>query len=65
MLFFPRFVIISGTKEKEENMPMEAINPTTGELIKTYPTMTEEDVNNIIQASHDTFLDWKTTTFAK
>lgn len=42
---------------------MEAINPATGEMIKTYATMTEADVNNIVQACHNTFLEWRTTPF--
>lgn len=45
-------------------MPMEALNPTTGEIIKTYPTMTETEINTIIQSSHNTFLEWRTTPFS-
>lgn len=46
-------------------MPMEAINPATGEIINTYPTMTEEEVNTIIRSCHETFLEWRTTPFAE
>jgi succinate-semialdehyde dehydrogenase/glutarate-semialdehyde dehydrogenase len=46
-------------------MPMETINPATGELIKTYAAMTEDDVNHIIRACHDTFPEWRATPFTE
>ena len=35
------------------------INPTTGEEIKSYNYMSEEEVNNIVDASHNAFLEWR------
>lgn len=46
-------------------MPMEAINPATGELIKTYPTMTVKEVEQVIRDSHETFMAWKHVSFAE
>ncbi|MCP5103651.1 MAG: NAD-dependent succinate-semialdehyde dehydrogenase, partial [bacterium] len=44
-------------------MTMEAINPTTGEIIKTYPTLTGKEVEEIIQSCHDTYQSWRNTSF--
>ena len=50
-------------KEKEKSrriiMTMEVINPATGETIKTYATLTEAEVKQEIQASHEAFLSWR------
>ncbi len=35
------------------------INPATGKELTTYDYMSESDVNNIIDASHTAFLDWR------
>ena len=35
------------------------INPTTGEEIKSYDYMTTDEVNNIVEASHQAFLEWR------
>jgi len=45
-------------------MPMEAINPATGEIIKTYPTMTETEIDAIIRSCHETQLEWRSTPFS-
>jgi len=45
-------------------MPMEAINPTTGEVIKTYPTMSGEEVEQVIQSCHNAFHNWRNRSFA-
>ena len=45
-------------------MPIESINPATGELIRTYPEMTPQQFNEIVDLSHRTFLEWKQTTFS-
>jgi succinate-semialdehyde dehydrogenase/glutarate-semialdehyde dehydrogenase len=49
--------------DKEVVMAMEAINPATGEVIKTYPTFTAEEVDQAIQASHEAFLSWRNVSF--
>ena len=38
------------------------INPATGETIKTYQHMSNDEVNSIIDASHDAFLQWRDTS---
>jgi succinate-semialdehyde dehydrogenase/glutarate-semialdehyde dehydrogenase len=42
---------------------MESINPTTGEVVKTYQEMTKEEVNLIIKQVDNTFQEWRKTTF--
>jgi len=46
-------------------MTMEVINPATGEIIKTYPTLTEVEVKQEIQASHEAFLSWRKVSFSQ
>jgi len=46
-------------------MPMEVINPATGERIKTYDTLTKEELGQAIRASHQAFLSWKNLSFAE
>jgi len=42
---------------------MQSINPTTGVIIQTYPTMSREETTNIIQDTHEAFLMWRGTSF--
>jgi len=44
---------------------MEAINPTTGEVIKTYDTLSKEELESAIRASHEAFLSWKNLRFTE
>lgn len=46
-------------------MAMEVINPATGELVKTYDTITKEELGPAIRASHEAFLGWKNVRFAE
>src|SRR6266581_4815133 len=52
-------------REEETLMAMTAINPATGDTIKTYEEMTSAEVAHVITQAHETFLDWKQTTFAE
>lgn len=45
-------------------MPIETVNPATGEVIKRYPTQSITDVDAIIQRAHEAFLRWRQTSFA-
>jgi len=38
------------------------INPTTGEEISNYNYMSNDEVNKIVDASHNAFLEWRTTS---
>ncbi|MGO2279209.1 MULTISPECIES: NAD-dependent succinate-semialdehyde dehydrogenase [unclassified Psychrobacter] len=38
------------------------INPTTGEEISNYSYMSNDEVNKIVDASHDAFLEWRTVS---
>ena len=46
-------------------MTLSAVNPSTGETIKTYDEMTPTEVRRVITQAHETFGDWKQTTFAE
>lgn len=38
------------------------VNPATGEDIKDYDYMSNDEVNNIVEASHQAFLEWRKTS---
>ncbi|MGP5793861.1 NAD-dependent succinate-semialdehyde dehydrogenase [Psychrobacter celer] len=38
------------------------VNPATGEDIKSYDYMTNDEVNKIVDASHNAFLEWRTVS---
>ncbi len=46
-------------------MGIASINPTTGETIRTYREMTAEQVEAAVAQAHDTWLAWRTTSFAE
>jgi len=46
-------------------MSLQSINPATGELIRTYPEMTLEEVDNILQEVQREFLAWRTVPFSE
>jgi succinate-semialdehyde dehydrogenase / glutarate-semialdehyde dehydrogenase len=48
----------------EDSMGIASINPATGETIKTYDEMTPEQAAAAVAQAHDTWLSWRTTSFA-
>jgi succinate-semialdehyde dehydrogenase/glutarate-semialdehyde dehydrogenase len=50
---------------KENKMAIETINPTTGEKVKSYPEMSAQEVNDILQKSDQTFAAWRRTKFSE
>lgn len=46
-------------------MTMEAINPATGEIIKTYQTLTDEETKQVTQSCHEAYQSWRNTSFAE
>lgn len=46
-------------------MPISAVNPTTGDTIKTYAELTPAEVSEAIAQAHQAFLSWKRTAFAE
>jgi succinate-semialdehyde dehydrogenase/glutarate-semialdehyde dehydrogenase len=42
---------------------MEPVNPTTGEIIATYNSMTGRDVEDAIESCHQTFHTWRNVSF--
>jgi succinate-semialdehyde dehydrogenase/glutarate-semialdehyde dehydrogenase len=43
----------------------KSINPATGEVIREYPVHSEADVNRMIDASYQCFLQWRQVPFAQ
>lgn len=46
-------------------MTFQTINPATEQIIQSYQEMAENEVNNIITATHEAFLQWRQTSFAE
>ncbi|CAN5374001.1 NAD-dependent succinate-semialdehyde dehydrogenase [soil metagenome] len=46
-------------------MSIQTINPATGKVISTYQEMSEQEVNTIINACHQSFLLWSQQDFAE
>jgi succinate-semialdehyde dehydrogenase/glutarate-semialdehyde dehydrogenase len=46
-------------------MQIHTINPTTEELLQTYPLQNKEQITALIDAAHLNFCVWKTTTLAQ
>jgi succinate-semialdehyde dehydrogenase/glutarate-semialdehyde dehydrogenase len=44
-------------------MPIESVNPATGEPLKSYPAMTADDVTTTIERAHRAFLAWRDEPF--
>ena len=42
-----------------------SINPATGEVLKDYPDMNENKIDEILNHSNDSFLEWKKTSFSE
>src|ERR1700739_3086141 len=45
-------------------MTIQAINPATSEVLKTYEEMAPETVKGIVIKTHEAFLGWRRTTFS-
>ncbi len=43
----------------------KSVNPATGEEIKNYPDMNENEINEILENSNKIFLEWQTTGFSQ
>ncbi|GGW63619.1 succinate-semialdehyde dehydrogenase/glutarate-semialdehyde dehydrogenase [Winogradskyella epiphytica] len=48
---------------QKKNKSFSTINPANGKTLATYNYMTDKDVETIIQKSHQSFLEWRKTTF--
>ncbi|HUF53773.1 MAG TPA: NAD-dependent succinate-semialdehyde dehydrogenase [Dehalococcoidia bacterium] len=46
-------------------MPIESVNPASGELVATYQEMTAEELESDLARAADTFRDWRETSFAQ
>ncbi len=44
-------------------MAIETVNPATGELIKTFQELSEKEIAEQIDKSHEAFLSWRKTSF--
>lgn len=45
-------------------MAIQSVNPATGELLKEFEEISVNEVNNIIADAHDTFTEWRKTSFS-
>lgn len=45
-------------------MTMQAINPATGEVLKSYQTLDQGQVDAMIRASHEAYLEWRNVSFS-
>jgi succinate-semialdehyde dehydrogenase/glutarate-semialdehyde dehydrogenase len=46
-------------------MPIASINPTTGETLKTFESLTKAQIDQKLQRAHDTFRVYRDTSFAE
>jgi succinate-semialdehyde dehydrogenase/glutarate-semialdehyde dehydrogenase len=44
---------------------IKSVNPATGETIKDYEEMTPDEVQGIVEKSHQAFLNWRRASFAE
>ena len=42
-------------------MSYQTVNPYTGELVKSYPYATDQEIDATIGKAHEAFLSWRTT----
>jgi succinate-semialdehyde dehydrogenase/glutarate-semialdehyde dehydrogenase len=50
---------------REEKMAIKTLNPATEETVKVFTEMTQEEVEEIIQKSHNAFLSWRKKSFSE
>jgi len=43
-------------------MSYQTVNPYTGELVKTYPYATGQEIDATIEKAHEAFLSWRTVS---
>jgi succinate-semialdehyde dehydrogenase/glutarate-semialdehyde dehydrogenase len=46
-------------------MAIESTNPATGEVLERFPAATPAEIDHALAQSHNTFLQWRRTTFAE
>jgi succinate-semialdehyde dehydrogenase/glutarate-semialdehyde dehydrogenase len=46
-------------------MPLQALNPTTGEIIREYNELTPEEVSLALDTAHGAFVCWRETSFGE
>lgn len=46
-------------------MPITTINPSTGQPIRSYPEMSAEEIQKIINLTHEDFKQWRKISFAE
>ena len=42
---------------------LKSINPANGKLIRSYPEMTNEEVDEVLHLVNDVFNEWRETSF--
>lgn len=46
-------------------MSIQSINPNNGEVIETFEPYSQQQINEALEQAHQTFLTWRTTSFAE
>ena len=46
-------------------MSIQTINPTSGEVLETFEPFSQQQINRALDQAHQTFLRWRTMTFAE
>jgi succinate-semialdehyde dehydrogenase / glutarate-semialdehyde dehydrogenase len=61
------YIYFNGAKKayKEDTVAISTVNPATGEEIKTFEELTEDEIDEKIQRAFDTFLEYSKTPLAE
>ncbi len=46
-------------------MPIQSINPATGEVLETFEPFSREQVDSVLNQTYSTYLSWRETSFAE
>src|SRR5438876_10968907 len=46
-------------------MSIQTINPTTGEVLETFDTYSQQQINEALDQAHQAFLQWRTLSFVE
>jgi succinate-semialdehyde dehydrogenase/glutarate-semialdehyde dehydrogenase len=57
-------IVLPGYFQNQTGQQMKSINPSSGRLIQTYNTHSNEEVHEIISLTGKAWVDWKSTDFA-
>lgn len=50
-------------KDKEKKAAIKTVNPATNELVESFQEMTDQEIENAICNAHNTFDEWRKTSY--